>query len=116
MANPQKGEIDLDFAGKTYTCRLTIDSIIRIEDELSKSIIELALDISNVKGKLKDLATVLYYGLRNGGNDVDKKEVHRLIEETGLVKVSTNVANLLSFSLTDPKERSVGKPQKQPSQ
>tara|TARA_Y100000114_G_C11603802_1_gene251737 strand:+ start:318 stop:659 length:342 start_codon:yes stop_codon:yes gene_type:complete len=112
MANPQKGEIDLEFAGKNYTCRLTIDSILRIEDELDCSIIELALDISNVKGRLKHLAAVLYYGLRNGGNDVSRKDVNKIIEESGIVITSTNVANLLSFALSDPKERSVGKPQK----
>ena len=71
MANPLKGEIDINLSGKSYTCRLTIDSIIRIEEELDTSIIELAIKISQAKAKLKELATVLKYALRNGGNDID---------------------------------------------
>ena len=37
MANPLKGEIDINLSGKSYTCRLTVDSIIRIEEESQKT-------------------------------------------------------------------------------
>ena len=33
MANPLKGEVTVQLAGKDYKCRLTIDAIIQIEEE-----------------------------------------------------------------------------------
>lgn len=111
MANPLKGEIDINLSGKSYTCRLTIDSIIRIEEELDTSIIELAIKISQAKAKLKELATVLKYALRNGGNDIDDNGVKNLIFENGIVNLSTNVANIITTSLSDPNEKKKGKPQ-----
>ena len=111
MANPLKGEIDIKLSGKSYTCRLTVDSIIRIEDELDTSIIELAIKISQAKAKLKELATVLKYALRNGGNDIDDTDVKNLIFENGIVNLSTNVANIITTSLSDPNEKAKGKSQ-----
>ena len=39
MANPLKGEIPLTLGKETYKCRLTIDALVRIEDELDKGIL-----------------------------------------------------------------------------
>ena len=36
MTNPLKGEIEIELGGETYKCRLTIDSLVKIEDELDK--------------------------------------------------------------------------------
>ena len=111
MANPLKGEIDIELSGKSYRCRLTVDSIIRIEDELDASIIELAIKISQAKAKMKELATVLKYALRNGGNDIDDNEVKKLIFDNGIDALSTIVANIITLTLSDPSEKSKGKPQ-----
>ena len=46
MANPLKGEIPLTLGKETYKCRLTIDALVRIEDELDKGILELATAIA----------------------------------------------------------------------
>ena len=45
MTNPLKGEIEIELGGESYKCRLTIDSLVKIEEELDKGIIELATDI-----------------------------------------------------------------------
>ena len=43
MANPLKGEIPLTLGKETYKCRLTIDALVRIEDELDKGILDCLL-------------------------------------------------------------------------
>ena len=74
MTNPLKGEIEIELGGETYKCRLTIDSLVKIEDELDAGILELASNIAEAKVRLRTLIVVLRYALRGGGNDFDEKK------------------------------------------
>lgn len=105
ITNPLKGEqlLTLD---KDYKCRLTIDSLIKIEEELGKGIIKATTDIANANVLLKDLVIVLKYALRGGGNDLQDKDIKTIISNVGLIKASTVVATLLAKSLSDPEEES----------
>jgi hypothetical protein len=102
MTNPLKGEIEIELGGQTYKCRLTIDSLVKIEDELDKGILELASDISQAKVRVRTLLTVLRYALRGGGNDFDEKKMKSIITSAGIINASATVAQLLADSLTDP--------------
>ena len=101
MANPLKGEIEVTIGSETYKCRLTIDALVKIEDELDKGILELATAIAEAKVRIRTLLVVLRYALRGGGNDFDDKKVGELISSAGIVVASTEVANLLVATLTD---------------
>ena len=101
MANPLKGEVEVKLGSKTYKCRLTIDALVRIEDELDKGILELATAISEAKVRIKTLIVVLRNALRGGGNDFDDKKIGQIISEVGIVVASTEVAKLLVTTLTD---------------
>jgi hypothetical protein len=105
MTNPLKGEIEIELGGETFKCRLTIDSLVKIEDELDKGILELATDISQAKVRLKVLLVVLRYALRGGGNDFDDRKMKQIITDTGIISASAVVAQLLSDSLSDPEEK-----------
>ena len=101
MANPLKGEIPLTLGKETYKCRLTIDALVRIEDELDKGILELATAIAEAKVRIRTLIVVLKHALRGGGNDFDDKKIGSIIQEVGIVVASTAVAKLLAATLTD---------------
>ena len=101
MANPLKGEILIPL-DKEYKCRLTIDSCIKIENELGKGILELTQEIANAKITISTLVTVLKYALRGGGNDFQDKDIHKIIQNVGIVVASTEVAKLLAATLSDP--------------
>ena len=101
MANPLKGEIPLTLGKETYKCRLTIDALVRIEDELDKGILELATAIAEAKVRVRTLIVVLRNALRGGGNDFDDKKIGSIIQEVGIVVASTEVAKLLAATLTD---------------
>jgi hypothetical protein len=101
MANPLKGEIPLKLGNETYNCRLTIDALVRIEDELDKGILELATAIAEAKVRIRTLVVVLRHALRSGGNDFDDKKVSQIISDVGIVIASTKVAELLAATLTD---------------
>ena len=101
MANPLKGEIEVTIGSETYKCRLTIDALVRIEDELDKGILELATAISEAKVRIRTLIVVLRHALRGGGNDFDDKKVGSIITSAGIVVASTEVAKLLVATLSD---------------
>ena len=101
MTNPLKGQIEITLGSETYKCRLTIDSLVKIEDELDKGILELAQDIAAAKVRIRTLLVVLRYALRGGGNDFDDKKVGEIISNSGIVVSSTEVAKLLVATLND---------------
>ena len=101
MTNPLKGQIEVTLGSQTYKCRLTIDSLVRIEDELDTGILELAQNIAQAKVRIRTLLVVLRHALRGGGNDFDDKKIGQIISEVGIVVASTEVAKLLAATLTD---------------
>tara|TARA_Y100000592_G_scaffold99007_1_gene173696 strand:- start:186 stop:530 length:345 start_codon:yes stop_codon:yes gene_type:complete len=109
MTNPLKGEVDITLGDTTYKTRLNIDSLVKVETELGCGIIQLAQKISAADIRIKELAIILRYALRGGGNDVDNKQVFKLIEDNGIVAISAVVAGLITKTLSDPQEESEGK-------
>ena len=101
MTNPLKGQIEITLGAETYKARLTIDSLVKIEDELNTGILELATQIGEAKVRIRTLLVVLRYALRGGGNDFDDKKIGSIIQDVGIVVASTEVAKLLASTLTD---------------
>ncbi len=116
MTNPLKGEIEIELGGQTYKCRLTIDSLVKIEDELDAGILELASNISQAKVRLRTLVVVLKYAMRGGGNDFDDRKIKQILTNTGIIPASAAVAQLLADSLTDPEQKEEGSYAKKPQE
>jgi len=101
MTNPLKGQIEVTLGSETYKCRLTIDSLVKIEEELDTGILELAQNLSQAKVRIRTLLVVLRHSLRGGGNDFDDKKVGQIISDIGIVTASAEVAKLLVSTLND---------------
>ena len=104
MANKLKGEVTLNLANKEYKARLTIDAIMQIEDACNCGIIKLATRMGEADIRMSEILNVLTPALRGGGNDFQKKDVIKIVQEAGIVKATAAVANLLAQSLTDDSE------------
>ena len=102
MTNPLKGQIQIELAGDTYTCRLTVDALISIESVLDKGILEFTSQLSQANVRVGEIAVILLHALRGGGNDFDEKKVKSLIQQSGIVASCTQVATLLVDTLNDP--------------
>jgi len=112
--NKLKGEALIQLADKDFKARLTVDSIMQIEDAVDMGIIKLAQKMGDGDIRMSQILAVLLPALRGGGNDLQHKDVVSLVEQTGLVKSTAAVANLLAASLTDnsdEKEEKEGKQQ-----
>jgi len=104
MTNKLKGETTVNLAGKDYKARLSIDAIMQIEDACNCGIIKLATKMAEADIRLTDVINVLLPALRGGGNDLQRKDVIKLVQEAGIVNATAIVANLIAQSLTDDSE------------
>tara|TARA_R100000951_G_scaffold32405_1_gene27610 strand:+ start:1909 stop:2259 length:351 start_codon:yes stop_codon:yes gene_type:complete len=104
MANPLKGEVNIQLAGKDYKCRLTIDAIMQIEDACNCGILKLATRMGEADIRMSEIINVLLPAMRGGGNDLQRKDIIQIVQDAGIVKATTAVANLLAKSLTDDSE------------
>ena len=100
MANPMRAQVKIALAGKDYKARLTVDSIMQIEDAVGCGIIKLAQRMSEADIRMSDIINVLLPALRGGGNDLQLDDVKRIVGDTGLVESAKAVAELLTKSLT----------------
>tara|TARA_R110002096_G_scaffold122423_2_gene265294 strand:+ start:59 stop:421 length:363 start_codon:yes stop_codon:yes gene_type:complete len=104
MANPLKAQVDIKLGDTDYKARLTIDAIIQIEEKVGCGIIKLATRMGDADIRMVDLLSVLTPALRGGGNNIQEKEVKKIISEAGIVAAAEAVAELLTASLQPPKE------------
>ncbi len=102
MTNPMKGEMTIELGGEQYACRLTVDSLIKIETELNQGILAITQRISEADVRLNDLAVILYYALRGGGKDLSQSDSKKIIQGAGIIPCTTAVAKLLVSVLSDP--------------
>lgn len=102
MTNPMKGEMTIELAGESHPCRLTVDSLKRIETDLDTGVLLLTQRIANSDIRVNDLAVVLYYALRGGGNNLSQADINKIIASAGIVPVCKAVADLLVGVLSDP--------------
>ena len=100
MANKLKGQVKLQLGSKEYRARLTIDAIINIEDSLDMGIVKIATRMSEGDVRMSQVVNILTPALRGGGNDVQPKDVIKLISEVGIVPATAAVAQLLMEVLT----------------
>ena len=101
MTNTLKRQMEGTRGEKNYKCRLKIDSLVKIEEELDTGIRELAQNMALAKVRIRTLVVVLRHALRGGGNDFDDKKVGEIISNSGIVVSSTEVAKLLVATLND---------------
>lgn len=111
--NKHKGEVRVVLGGKEYKARLTVNSIIAIEDAVDMGIIKLAQKMSEGDVRLSHVISVLTPALRGGGNDLQANDVVELVQRTGLVNSIKAVAELLTVSLSDNSEEKDTKEGKQ---
>ena len=108
MANPLKAELEV-VLDKTYKVRLTIDSIIGIEQKLGIGIIKLVNNLSTMDYSVSDIVAVLTPALRGGGNDVQEADVKKIVSSVGIIKSTEVMSNILVSSLAAEQEGDIAK-------
>jgi hypothetical protein len=99
--NPLRGQVEIELAGEKFQARLTIDSIIRIEETLDKGILQITQNIAETDIRMKDICLILYWALRGGGKDFKESEVRTKVQNAGIVESCKVVTGLLTSVLSD---------------
>jgi len=98
--NQYKGEVKAVLGKREKTFRLTFESIVNIENNTGKSIIQLTTDMSSAKYTFKDLLIILHEGLKGAGGNVIQKAVGDMIMESGIIKASETAGIVLASAFT----------------
>ena len=98
--NQYKGEVKAVLGDKEKTFRLTFESIVNIENNTGKSIIQLTTDMSSAKYTFKDLLIILHEGLNGAGGNVIQKAVGDMIMKSGIIKASETAGIVLASAFT----------------
>ena len=112
-ANKLRGEILVTLAGKEYTARLTVNSIMQIESACGMGILKLATKMGNGYIMMTHIIDVLTPALRGGGNDLQREDVIKLVQDAGIVRATAVVGQILTESLTDNSEEAAEGKQEQ---
>ncbi len=84
MSNPKRGELKITLGNKSYTGRITLDVVQRIEMGLDMGIIKLAQAASEGSLKTTEMIFILTPVIRAGGNDITEKDVGQALWGAGL--------------------------------
>jgi hypothetical protein len=100
-ANVRKGEVEVDFAGKTMIMRATFDCITRIEQQTGENIVPLLARFARSDIGYKDAAIVIAEGLRAGseGDAVNTKAVGEEIFDKGIAAYTEPMIRLLHLGV-----------------
>ena len=97
--NKMRAEKLLHFNDKEYKARMSLDTIIRIEQALGCSILKLGNKLAQADITMTEMISVITLALRAGGNNLQDKEVKVLISEIGLLESIKMAGELVTLAL-----------------
>ena len=100
--NPLKAEKLLHFNDKEYKAKMSLDTIMRIEQGLGCSILKLGTRLSQADITMTEIISIVTLALRAGGNNLQDKEVKVLIAEIGLLEAIKMAGELVTLALDVP--------------
>tara|TARA_R100000388_G_scaffold31374_1_gene24514 strand:+ start:367 stop:696 length:330 start_codon:yes stop_codon:yes gene_type:complete len=99
MNNPLRAEKTIKLGDNEYKARMSLDTIARIEDTLGISILKVGQILTTQDITQKQCNIILTLCIRAGGNDVEEKDIWKLMSEQDLVKTITQVGELFAVAL-----------------
>ena len=104
--NPIKAEKILNFGGKDLKCRMSLDTIIRIEDALGYSILKIGQKLTGADLTMSEVIAILTLAIRAGGNDTKENDVKELVAKIGLIEAIKHCGELITVALQTNEEPS----------
>lgn len=105
MANPLRGEVDVELDGCRYTLCLTLGALAELEAALGgEDILALAERFERGRLSARDLIRIIGAGLRGGGSDVTDEAVSAMKTQGGAAGYVGIVAQLLKATFPAPGE------------
>ena len=112
MTNPKRGEYLLSLADQTYNCKLNMDVMMRIEQNLGGSLLKVAQQMSEADISASQLVAILTPCIRSSGTDIKDADVKKIVWEAGLTDAIGKVGEIISFIVTGGEEGEMGNEKK----
>jgi hypothetical protein len=107
MANPYRGEVDLEVDGEFRRMRLTLGALAELEERLeSDSLFDMISRFETGAFRVRDLISLLTAGLNGGGMQITEAELLQCRIGGGPVAAARAAAKLLKVTFTLPGEKS----------
>ncbi len=97
MTNPKRGELKLKLGEKSYDCKLNMDVLVRIEQNLGGSLLRLANKMQEADISGLQMVSILTPVLRSSGEDLKDSDVKRIIWDAGVTSTITTCAEIIAF-------------------
>tara|TARA_Y100000004_G_scaffold54130_2_gene60286 strand:- start:4891 stop:5223 length:333 start_codon:yes stop_codon:yes gene_type:complete len=94
-----RAEKTLKIEDKEYKAKMTLDTILRIEESLDMSIYPLAKKFEEPSVRQKEVCAIIYCAIRSGGNDIKESDILRFISNVGIVEATKIAGQLLVLGL-----------------
>ena len=112
MAN-HKGVVTLEAGGQNYKLRLSVNEIVDLENELDKSVNEIAAMLGDAaKIRMGTIRSVLRAALKGGGHDMTAEQVGELIAEIGAGEGINKLSETFGASFPEPEGETENPPAK----
>ena len=85
--------------GVEYKARMSLDTIIRIEQAMGVSILKVGNLLASADITLTQIIQVITLAVRAGGNDIKEKDIKKLIADIGLLEAIKMTGELISLAL-----------------
>ena len=84
---------------KSFKARMSLDTIMRIEEVLGMSILKLGNKLAQGDVTMAQIIQILTLSIRAGGSDIQDNEVKQLVSEIGLMDAIKKTGELLAIAL-----------------
>ena len=101
MTNPKRGELRLSLGKQTYNCKVSMDTIMRIETNTGRGILKIASGLQDADLSALDMIGILTPVIRSSGKDVKDKDVQSLIWDAGFSEGIRAVAEVIVHIIGD---------------
>ena len=102
--NPIRAEKIINFGDKSYKARMSLDTIIRVEEALGCSILKVGTKLTQADLTMSEVIVILTLAVRAGGNYIKDNDIKEAVSSVGLVESVRITGELLTLALnTDDK-------------
>jgi hypothetical protein len=102
MANPLRGEVDLQVGEKTYTLRLSINAIAEVETLLDKGINEILSTLDPQNARIGTLRAILWASLQEHHPEITLLDAGDLIGDVGAENAGPIIGDAIKAAFPAP--------------
>jgi hypothetical protein len=100
LANPQRGEVEVTLQGRPYKLRITHEGLAETEDKAGIGICGMAIRLESKSHGFRDVAAMVYGGLRGAGNfDFTFEQVRDQVLKEGVRNYHTAFCQLVMAAM-----------------